>query len=183
MFNLKLKSWGVFICLLLFVGLAGCPKKTETASQSIEVPPTPSTPSTPPPVEEVRPSQPSNVIEEPLKSVAREIPGLKDAFFDFDKASITSDGKAALEGDADWLKANPTVKIKIEGHCDERGTNEYNLALGEKRAHSAKLFLTAQGVSSARISTISYGEDRPFCTEHNENCYAQHRRPHFVIAK
>lgn len=183
MFNLKFSSWGLFLCLILFFGLAGCPKKTETASQSIEVPPTPSTPSTPPPAEEPPPVQPPKVVEEPLKSVAREIPGLKDAFFDFDKASITSDAKAALEGDAAWLKANPTVKIKIEGHCDERGTNEYNLALGEKRAHSVKQFLVAQGVSSARISTISYGEDRPFCTEHNENCYAQNRRAHFVIAK
>jgi len=106
---------------------------------------------------------------------------LNDIFFDFDKAAIKSEMKGVLDQDVAWLKANPQAKVQLEGHCDERGTNEYNLALGEKRAHSVKQYLISLGVKAGQLSTISYGEDRPFCKEQTESCYQQNRRVHFVM--
>ena len=172
------------LSLVVVLGFIGCPKKpTESASQSIEVAP-PSQPTAPPPVvETVPPLEPPRVVEQEVVKPVKEVSGLKDVFFDFDKAAITGEMKSTLEADAAWLKANAGAKIKIEGHCDERGTNEYNLALGEKRAHAVRQFLAAQGVASSRISTITYGEDRPFCTEHNESCYSQNRRAHFLMVR
>ena len=86
-----------------------------------------------------------------------------------------------LDANAAWLKSNGNHLLLIEGHCDERGTNEYNLALGERRAKSAMNYLVSQGVQAARITIISYGEERPLCTEHTETCWAQNRRDHFLV--
>jgi peptidoglycan-associated lipoprotein len=105
---------------------------------------------------------------------------VKDAFFDFNKSTIRPDAQQALTADADFLKAHPDVKFTVEGHCDERGSEEYNLGLGDRRANSAKSFLVNLGVDADRITTISYGKDRPFCTEHNEACWQQNRRAHLV---
>jgi peptidoglycan-associated lipoprotein len=105
---------------------------------------------------------------------------IKDAFFDFDKSDVRPDAQQALTADADFLKAHPDIKFTIEGHCDERGSEEYNLGLGDRRANSAKSFLTNLGVSADRITTISYGKDRPVCTEHNEECWQRNRRAHLV---
>ena len=87
-----------------------------------------------------------------------------------------------LRVNADWLRANPAVRVEIEGHCDERGTSEYNLALGAKRAGAAKDYLAALGVSADRMSTISYGEELPICKEHDESCWQSNRRVHFVVS-
>jgi peptidoglycan-associated lipoprotein len=106
---------------------------------------------------------------------------LKDVFFDFDKDDIRPDQRDALAADADWLKHNPTVKITVEGHCDERGTRQYNMALGERRAHSAKEYLVSLGIDAGRMQTISYGKDRPFDPGHDEAAWAKNRRAHFVI--
>jgi peptidoglycan-associated lipoprotein len=119
-------------------------------------------------------------IPEPVKPAAKA-EGLKDIFFEFDRAAISPEMKSVLDHDVNWLKNSPQVKVQLEGHCDERGTNEYNLALGEKRAHSVKQFLISQGIKASRLSTISYGEDRPFCKEQAESCYQQNRRVHFVL--
>lgn len=107
----------------------------------------------------------------------------KDVFFDFDKYDIKEDARPALDSAAAWLKNNKEVKIIIEGHCDERGTNEYNLALGEKRANAARDYLTANGVASEKIKTISYGEEKPLCAEQTEDCYQKNRRASFVAGK
>lgn len=104
-------------------------------------------------------------------------------YFDFDKFFVRDDMKPVLEKDAEWLKKNPAVKIKIEGHCDERGSDEYNLALGDRRANSAKKYLANLGIDSNRISTISYGEEKPACKEANESCWSKNRRAEFVVAK
>ena len=101
--------------------------------------------------------------------------------FDFDDFSLRPDAKKILDTIAEWLLQNTANQILIEGHCDERGTNEYNLALGERRANSAKKYLMQLGVSSKRIFTISYGEEKPICTEKNEGCYTQNRRAHFLM--
>ncbi len=106
---------------------------------------------------------------------------LKDIFFDFDRADLRPDARDTLRANADWLKSNQSARIEIEGHCDERGTNEYNLALGAKRAQSAKDYLVSLGISGERLSTISYGEEIPVCTEHEEGCWRQNRRARFVI--
>jgi peptidoglycan-associated lipoprotein len=105
---------------------------------------------------------------------------LKDVFFDFDKYDIRSGDARTLDANAKWLKANDNL-VLIEGHCDERGTNEYNLALGERRAKSTMNYLVSQGVQANRITIISYGEERPQCTEHNEACWAKNRRSHFLV--
>lgn len=104
-------------------------------------------------------------------------------YFDFDKAEIKADAKAILEKKAAWLRANPTYKVKIEGNCDERGTNEYNLALGDRRAKAAQKYLNALGISMDRMSTISYGEEKPACSEKNEKCWSKNRRDDFKLSK
>jgi peptidoglycan-associated lipoprotein len=106
---------------------------------------------------------------------------LKDVFFDFDKFNIRADQKAALDANVAWLKTNPRAKITIEGHCDERGTPEYNLGLGERRANAVKDYLVSAGISADRIVTVSYGEERPFVLGHDEAAWKWNRRGHFVI--
>jgi peptidoglycan-associated lipoprotein len=106
---------------------------------------------------------------------------LKDVFFEFDSYDLRGNARDILRGNADWLKSNPSARIEVEGHCDERGTSEYNLALGAKRSQIAKDYLVSLGVSPDRISTISYGEEIPVCTEASENCWRQNRRARFVI--
>ena len=108
---------------------------------------------------------------------------LKDVFFEFDRYDLTSDARATLRANADWLKSNSSTRVEIEGHCDERGTNEYNLALGAKRAQAAREFLSSLGIQGDRLSTISYGEEIPVCKETSESCWRQNRRARFVIVQ
>ena len=108
---------------------------------------------------------------------------VRDAYFDFNKADIRSDARDALGKTADFLRNYPQIRVTIEGHCDERGSTEYNLALGDQRASSVKSALTAAGISAGRIKTISYGKEKPFCSESNEACWQQNRRGHFVYQK
>ncbi len=162
--------------------LSGCPKKVETAKGAATVQEEKVTP----PVERVKPEPvPAPRVEETPAAREAEAPavetGLGDAYFDYDKYTIRDDARAALETNARWLNGNPKARVKIEGHADERGTNEYNLALGERRAQAVKRFLAALGVDQSRLSTLSYGEERPGCTEHTEGCYAKNRRVHFTI--
>ena len=105
---------------------------------------------------------------------------LDDVHFGFDSYDIDDSTRSTLRGNADWLKEHSETKVEVEGHCDERGTVEYNLALGAKRARAAKDYLVALGVSSERLTTISYGEELPICHSHDESCWAQNRRAHFV---
>jgi peptidoglycan-associated lipoprotein len=107
----------------------------------------------------------------------------EDIHFDFDKYDIRPDAKPLLQGAASWLRKNTFAKILIEGHCDERGTNQYNLALGDRRAKETKDYLTALGLVSDKIEMVSYGEEKPLCTEKTEECWAKNRRVHFVILK
>jgi peptidoglycan-associated lipoprotein len=106
---------------------------------------------------------------------------LKDVFFEFDRFQIRNDQKAALDENVTWLKANSRVKVSIEGHCDERGTPEYNLALGERRAKAIMNYLVGAGIAADRIVTVSYGEERPFVLGHDEAAWKWNRRGHFVI--
>ncbi len=106
---------------------------------------------------------------------------LKDIHFDFDKYDIKPADAKVLDDNAAWLKGNAKALLLVEGHADERGTNEYNLALGDRRAKATMTYLLGQGVAASRISVISYGEERPVCTAHTEECWAQNRRAHFLV--
>jgi peptidoglycan-associated lipoprotein len=108
---------------------------------------------------------------------------VQDAYFDLDKADIRADARTALMKTAEFLRSYPQVKVTLEGHCDERGSTEYNLALGDRRAQSAKDFLVSLGIAADRVQTVSYGKERPFCMDHNEACWQQNRRAHFVMAR
>ena len=109
-----------------------------------------------------------------------ETTALRDVHFEYDKADIRPEGAKLLEENAKWLKSNARAQILVEGHADERGTNEYNLALGERRAKATRDYLVSLGVEAARISIISYGEERPACKESGENCWLRNRRAHFL---
>jgi peptidoglycan-associated lipoprotein len=106
---------------------------------------------------------------------------LSDAFFDYDQSDLREDARSALAGDAQWLKKHSSVQVLIEGHCDERGTAAYNLALGDRRANAAKEYLVSLGIDGSRLRTLSYGKERPFCTESTESCWQKNRRAHLVI--
>jgi len=110
--------------------------------------------------------------------------GLKDVFYGYDRYNVSdNDGVASLTTDADWLKENPKALLRISGHCDERGTHDYNLVLGEKRAKAARSFLVDLGVSPKQVAIVSYGKDRPFCADHDEACHQQNRRGHMLLRK
>jgi peptidoglycan-associated lipoprotein len=108
---------------------------------------------------------------------------IKDIYFDYDKSNIRPDQQASLQADAQFLTQHPNITFTIEGHCDDRGSTEYNLALGDQRATSVKNALVAAGISANNIKTISYGKEKPFCMEDNEQCWQQNRRGHFVYQK
>jgi peptidoglycan-associated lipoprotein len=141
--------------------------QTATARVTVNQPPPP-----PPPPATAAPS------DEELFSQ-----NIKDIYFDYDKADIRPDQQASIQADASFLQQHSNISFTIEGHCDERGSTEYNLALGDNRASAVKNALVAAGISADRIKTISYGKEKPFCTEHNEACWQQNRRGHFVMGK
>jgi len=129
--------------------------------------------------------KPAEVKETEVKEEAKveEVSPLEDIFFALDDYSLTDTAKATLEKNAAWMKNNPNTKVRIEGNCDERGTNEYNMALGERRANSGKKYLSKLGVKEEQLATVSYGEEKPFDPGHSEEAWAKNRRDHFVIAK
>ncbi len=186
--------------LILALFLVGCPKRPATSVAAAPPPvapvvtpppapapappaPTPVPPpapvATPPPAPTPAPP-PAPAPPPPRPSEFMANPNLKEIHFDFDKYNIKPDDAKILDANAAWLKSNAANLVLIEGHCDERGTAEYNLALGERRAKSTMNYLVAQGVQASRITIISYGKERPLCTEHNETCWAKNRRANFL---
>ncbi len=179
--------------LLLALLLTGCAKQPVTTSMSTPAPTLPAAAPVAPPApprattEPLRPAPTTPGGGGELRAAARPspsefaaIPALNDIHFDFDKYAIRSVDAKILDANAVWLKANLDHVILIEGHCDERGTNEYNLALGERRARATMNYLVAQGIQQNRITRTSYGEEHPLCTAHNEDCWAKNRRAHFL---
>lgn len=176
------RNYLVYVPFVLFLSvfvLWGCPKKAE---QTI-APETPAE-AAPAPVKEESKAEPQ-AAPEPAKAAPQEEVkeqaaaaqgGLQPIYFDFDKSFVRDDAKSVMKANAEWLKANPKVKVRIEGNCDERGTIEYNQALGQRRAASAKKYLTDLGISGKRISLISYGKEKPICTESTEDCWQKNRR-------
>ncbi|HEV2173335.1 MAG TPA: peptidoglycan-associated lipoprotein Pal [Nitrospira sp.] len=115
------------------------------------------------------------------EQVASAAAGLRDVYFGYDSWTISEEGRQALSRDAQWMKSNGGAAVKVEGHCDERGTSAYNMVLGEKRAKAVRNYLVELGVSANRLSVVSYGKERPFCADHAESCYQQNRRGHLVV--
>lgn len=160
----------------------GC-QKNEEIPMPTEAPPVPKIEKPPEPVKE----EPKPVVEEvpepdPLDELIKDNP-LNDVFFEFDKSELRPDARRTLERHAEVLKANPGLKVLIEGHCDERGTDDYNLALGERRATAVRDYMISLGVSANVLKTISYGESRPKDPRSNEEAWAKNRRCHFVLDK
>jgi peptidoglycan-associated lipoprotein len=160
-----------------------CKKQPPTTTEKAKAAEAPTTPGprevAPPPR-----TSPAPVESSPLSGDLDQINRagyLKDAFFDYDKSDIRDDARSVLAADAEWLKKYTSIQILVEGHCDERGTSEYNLALGDKRANACKEYLASLGVDAGRIKTVSYGKERPFCNASTEDCWQQNRRGHFVI--
>ena len=158
------------LALLTIFWVAGCGKKQQPVVE------------TPQPVEQPKkeePTKPEPVQEPAVKSVTES--DFVTVSFDFNKYNLVDSAKAALDHNAQVLKDNPNVIVRIEGHCDERGTIEYNLSLGEKRAASAKKYLTDLGIDAGRLQTISYGKERPAVTGSNEGAWAKNRRDEFKV--
>jgi peptidoglycan-associated lipoprotein len=140
--------------------------QTATARVTVNAPP-------PPP-----PPPPPSLTEEQLFAQ-----NVKDVYFDYDKSDVRGDQQSLVQADAAFLQQHPNMSVTIEGHCDERGSTEYNLALGDNRASAVKNALVAAGVAADRVKTVSFGKEKPFCTESNESCWQQNRRGHFVLNK
>jgi peptidoglycan-associated lipoprotein len=171
--------------LVLIAVLAGCAKTPVTVMASAPAP----SPLGPPPASASSgprhaasaaspgATSPTSVRPSEFKPVS----ALRDVHFDFDRYDLRSEDAKVLDMDAAWLKDNARTLVLVEGHTDERGTNEYNLALGERRAEAVVNYLVGQGVRATRISKISYGEERPLCVARTEGCWAQNRRAHFLV--
>jgi peptidoglycan-associated lipoprotein len=127
------------------------------------------------------PPPPSAPAPRPITDSEFFSTNVKDIYFDYDKSDIRDDARSTLQADAASLQDRSGIRFTIEGHCDERGSEKYNLALGDKRANSTKQFLVSLGVAGDRVDTVSYGEERPICTDHNEDCWQRNRRAHFVL--
>jgi peptidoglycan-associated lipoprotein len=161
--------------LVIVLALApGCASRKKVTTAEVEPQPPTETTTPPPPTSETTTPPPTT---ESTESVA-----LEDAFFDFDDFSLRPDAKSSLEKDAKYLEKNASTRVVIEGHCDERGSVEYNLALGEKRARAAHDYLVSYGIQGGRLTTISYGKERPFDPGHDESAWSKNRRAH-VVAK
>jgi peptidoglycan-associated lipoprotein len=177
--------------LAVSVFAAGCHKKVPPVAAAPPPPPPPAAPAPPPPpppppAPRPAPPAPAALTEEEIfqrKTVDQlnaERP-FTDAYFDLDKSEIRDDARAALQKDADFLKRWSSVQVNVEGHCDSRGSSEYNLALGTRRGNAVKDYLVSLGVATTRVTVISKGKEQPVCTEDNESCWQQNRRGHFVI--
>jgi peptidoglycan-associated lipoprotein len=176
----------------LFVALtfaAGCHKNVQVAAAPPPPPPAAPAPPPPPPPPPPAPApapRPAPLTEEQifqqksLDQLNAEHP-LGDAFFDLDKSELRADARPALQTDADWMKKWTGTQVTVEGHCDSRGSSEYNLALGTRRANAVKDYLVSLGIPANRLTVVSKGKEQPFCTDESEACWQQNRRGHFVI--
>jgi peptidoglycan-associated lipoprotein len=189
----KWMIWTVVPALLEF--LYGFPKKkpaTPPADLNVETTTVPAPPPAAPPTQEVQqPATPevNDQKEDPLLSSDLQVVNSElqrrgfspDVYFDYDESNLSDDTRDKLSRNADLLKSNAQFSVTIEGHADSRGTSEYNLALGERRANAVRDYLTSLGIAATRMRTISYGKERPVCTEEVESCWSQNRRAHMVI--
>jgi peptidoglycan-associated lipoprotein len=161
----KLSNAMKFAGLAALLALAACTTKPKTAEEA---------PPMAPPAAETSSSVQSSIVAGSIQDFRVNVGDT--VHFDYNEYSVTDEDKGILQRQSTWLQRYPQVRITVEGHCDERGTREYNLALGARRANAVKEYLVSLGVSAARLDTISYGKERPICTESDDNCWAQNRR-------
>jgi peptidoglycan-associated lipoprotein len=185
------RTWFLALAVTLIVTVSACGKKVPPPPAPAPPPPpaVPAAPPAPPPPPAPAPAPPATpraLTEEEVfsrKSVDQlnaERP-LTDAYFDYDKSDLREDGRASLQKDAEYLKKWSSVVVSVEGHCDSRGSSEYNLALGSRRATAVKDYLVSLGVAANRITVVSKGKEQPFCGDESESCWQQNRRGHFII--
>jgi peptidoglycan-associated lipoprotein len=173
--------------LVVGLGVAACGKKAPAVAPP--PPPAPAAPAAPPAPPAPPPAPAAAPAPRPLTedeifaqaSIADIQKEFRDAFFDLDSSTIKDEGRAALTANANYMKRRTSVRVTVEGHCDERGTAEYNLGLGDRRANAVKAYLVELGVPASSITVVSKGKESPFCTESNESCWQQNRRGHFVV--
>ena len=187
------RKWMIWMVVpVLLTVLYGCPKKKpKTPPADLPIETQPVTPPPPPPqdVVETPPPAMEDKVEDPLMSADLQVVNDElrrrgfsaDVYFDLDDSALSDESRERLARNAELLRAQPQFNLTIEGHADERGTNEYNLALGERRANAVRDYLSSLGVDGGRMRTLSYGEERPVCTESAESCWSQNRRGHLVI--
>ncbi len=178
----------VTLCLAMAVGAAACGKKpppdppAPPPAAAPVTPPAPPPPAPPPP----SPPAPAALTEEEvfarktLEQLNAERP-LGDVFFDLDSSTVRDEARGLLQKNAEWMKRWSGTRITVEGHCDERGSSEYNLALGDRRGNAVKDYMASLGIGADRISVVTKGKEAPFCSESNEACWQQNRRGHFII--
>lgn len=187
---IRRKIFLMAVLAALFVSTTACPKKPAKTPEPAAPPAY--TPTSSAPSQDV-PSAPSTgglsdeteqAVPKSLQELQQEFEAqglLGDVFFEYDKADLQDEAKSRLSRNAEFMKSRGEFAFTVEGHCDERGTNEYNLALGQRRAAAAADYIASLGVPASRLRTLSYGEERGFCTESNESCWQQNRRARFVI--
>ena len=188
--NLRRWLWLTAIVLLVVLTVSACAKKIPPPPPPPPAPPAapapPPPPPPPPPPAPAPPAPPRPLTEDEifarktLEQLNAEMP-LGDVSFDYDQSGVREDQRAGLQKNADWLRRWSTTRVTIEGHADARGTNEYNLALGERRGNAVKDYLVTLGIGADRMVVISKGEEAPVCTDANEMCYVRNRRGHFII--
>ncbi len=175
----------LFMIMMLLCGaltLWGCPKKTEvTSAPAAQDTAAPSAAAAQAPASAPETARAAEESKEAQERAALAAAGLKPVYFDYDRSGIRDDARDVMKANADWIKAHPNAKVKIEGNCDERGTIEYNQALGQRRAASARQYLAGLGATGSRITLISYGKEKPACTEGTEACWQKNRRCDFVV--
>ena len=170
----------VSLAVAALVLVPACAKKQPTTvADKAPAPPAAAAPAAPPAAAPA-PAPPPDVLAQDLDHLNRA-GYLKDAYFDFDRSELREDARTALAADARWLQKYPSVRILIEGHCDDRGTDAYNMALGQRRAGESEEYLAALGIDASRVKVVSYGKERPFCSNDDESCWQENRRGHVVI--
>ena len=201
--NNRMKAFATSTALIAALLAMACPKKpkpvvmptntatvssTDTGAPAVTIPPhTTDEPKVIQPTEDFVQSKveteqlPANLEE--LNRVVQDRGDVQDAFFNYDEATLSAEAQAALTNSANWLKKHSDYSLLVEGHCDERGTEQYNLALGDRRANIAKEYLATLGIDASRIRTVSYGEERPFDAGHDDASWAKNRRAHLVIVR
>jgi peptidoglycan-associated lipoprotein len=176
--------WRILGVFLIALFLSGCPKKAPPPSESELGGPGGGQGLGPGGIQDrnLAPREPGARTEGRIRNPGSDTGGpLSDIYFDYDAFDLSTEARNALQSHADWLRNNSATRVEIEGHCDERGTVEYNLALGAKRAKAARDYLVNLGVDANQLSTISYGEELPSCKEATEDCWQQNRRAHFLL--
>ncbi len=178
----QVRLFSVLVLAVLSLMLSGCPKKTETSAipegRNQEV----SSASKPAAPEQRQEKAASEEQKEASGLGGFSSPGLQSVYFDYDKTFIRTDARSMMASNAAWLKSHPKAKIRIEGDCDERGTSEYNQALGQRRAAAAKKYLVDLGIAGSRIALISYGKEKPVCRESTDACWQKNRRDDFLVS-